>query len=314
MATGRAGEEMEGKAMGRRGQGRSVRWMGVAAAGVLLALSASCTKQSPPQRPYIHTTKAFDNVFGTLPDLPIPAPCHATVVYFPSGASPGEFRPVPVFIVEQGKEETLAVRTAIRGIETGDGPADAIRKEVAYVFPPGSDLLSLSHESGVARIRAGGAFRAAAFSRADGEKAAMALALTVAQFGISGEVELTDEAGTVLFRAKAEGARTADPGPPTLLGLMAIREDEGRPPAVLSVLFDRPVFVDEIAYYPPGGNSPYPGKVYSTGFGMTAELHPEPPVSFDAEAGYRIRYSVRDGKGRRTSGDAKWTPRVVTRH
>lgn len=286
----------------------------IAAAGVLLALLASCSKQSPPREPFIHTTKAFDALFGELPDLPIPAPSHAAVVYFPSAASPEEFRPVPVFIVEQGKEEKLAVRTAIRGIETGEGPVDAIRKEIAYPFPTGSDLLSIDQEGGVARIRVGGAFRAAALSRAEGETAAKALALTVSQFGNSGEVDLTDEAGKVHFGAKAEGARPADPGPPVLLGLMAIREDDGHPPAVLSVLFDRPVFVEEISWYPPGGESPYPGKTYSTGFGMTAELHPESAVSFDGNAQYRIRYSVRDGKGRRTSGDAKWVPKVITRH
>lgn len=282
--------------------------------GVLLALAASCSKQSPPQNPYIHTTKAFDEVFGVLPDLPIPAPCHATVVYFPAAGSPGAFRPVPVFIVEQGKEEFLAVRTAIRGIETGDGPADAVLENISYPFPPGSDLRSFEHEGGVARIRVGGAFRADGYPSAKGVEAATALALTVAQFGTSTEVDLTDEEGKAHFKAKADVARTADPGPPILMGLMAVREDEGQPPASLSVLFDRPVFVEEIAFFPPGGDAPYPGKVYSTGFGMTAELHPEPAISFDETTEYRIRYSVRDGKGRKARGDARWIPRVVTRH
>jgi len=289
-------------------------WVGIASAGVLLALHASCSKQSPPQKPFLHTTQAFEAVFGELPDLPIPAPCHATVVYFPSADSPGRFRPLPIFIVEQGKEEYLAVRTAVRGIETGEGPADAIRKEIAYPFPAGSDLLSIDHEAGVARIRVGGSFRAAALSRARGEAAAEALALTIAQFGASTAVDLTDESGKEHFRAKAEEARTMDPGPPILLGLMAIREDDGGPPAILSALFDRPVFVEEIAIFPPEGNSPYPGKVFSTGFGMTAELHPAAAVAFDGNAEYRVRFSVRDGKGRRSSGDAKWKPRVVTRH
>lgn len=288
---------------------------GIIAAGAaaLIAL-ASCSKQSPPRKPLIHKTKAFDDVFGEVPPLPVAGPGNAAVVYFPSAASPEQFRPVPVFIVEQGKEEALAVRTAIRGIETGEGPADAIMEEIAYPFPTGSDLLSIDHEGGIARIRIGGAFRAAALSRAEGETAAKSLALTVAQFGKSGEVDLTDEAGDVHFGAKAEDTRVADPGPPILLGLMAIREEEGQPPGVLSVLFDRPVFVEGISWYPPGGQSPYPGKVYSTGFGMTAELHPEPAVSFDGGVAYRVRYTVRDGKGRRTSGDAKWVPDVVTRH
>lgn len=289
--------------------------LGIAGAGVLAAaLLASCSKQSPPQKPYIHTTKAFDAVFGEIPSLPLPGPSHATVAYFPSSVEAGKFRPVPIFSAEPGKEERLVVGAVIRGIETDEGPAEAIRKEITHAFPPGSELLSLDHEGGVARIRVGGTFRAAALSPAERNTAAKALALTVAQFGNSTAVDVTDLAGKVHFKAKAEEARTADPGPPILLGLMAIREDDGQPPAVLSVLFDRPVFVEEISYYPPGGDAPYPGKVYSTGFGMTAELHPEPAVSFDAKAGYRVRYSVRDGKGRRTGGDTEWSPKVVTRH
>ena len=284
------------------------------AAAMMLALPVSCSRTSPPQKPYLHTTKAFDALFGQLPDLPVPGPCHATVVYFPSAAAPGEFRPVPVFIVEQGKEERLAVRTAIRGIGTGEGPADAIRSEIQAPFPEGADLLSLEHDGGVARIRVGGAFRAADLPPARREIAAKALALTVAQFGASSAVDVTDREGGIHFGAKAEDAKTADPGPPIPLGVMAIREEDGRPPAVLSVLFDRPVFVEEISFHPPGGNSPYPGEVYSTGFGMTVELHPAPGVSFDGNSGYRVRFSVRDGRGRRNSGDAKWTPKVVTRH
>lgn len=294
--------------------GRWWRWAGIAFAGGLLALQASCSKQSPPQKPLIHTTRAFDEIFGTLPDLPVPAPCHATVIYFPSIASPGSFRPLPIFIVEQGKEEFLAVRTAVRGIESGEGPADAIRKEITSPFPPGSDLLSIDHDGGTAGIRVGGSFRAAALSRDRGAEAATALALTVAQFGTSSSVDLTDETGKVHFRAKAEEVRTVDPGPPILLGLMAVREKEGEDPSVLSVLFDRPVFVEEISFFPPSSDVPYPGKVYSTGFGMTAELHPAAAVAFDGSVEYRIRFTVRDGKGRRSSGDAKWKPRVVTRH
>jgi len=294
--------------------GRWLRWAGIAFAGGLLALQASCSKQSPPQKPLIHTTRAFDEIFGTLPDLPVPAPCHATVVYFPSIASPGTFRPLPIFIVEQGKEEFLAVRTAVRGIANGEGPADAIRKEIASSFPPGSDLLSIDHERGIAGIRVGGSFRAAALSRDRGAEAATALALTIAQFGNSTAADLTDETGEVHFRAQANEARVEDLGPPDLLGLMAIREKAGEDPSVLSVLFDRPVFVEEISFFPPSADAPYPGKVYSTGFGMTAELHPAAAVAFDGSAEYRIRFTVRDGKGRRSSGDAKWKPRLVTRH
>jgi hypothetical protein len=95
---------------------------------------------------------------------------------------------------------------------------------------------------------------------------------------------------------------------------MAIREEETLPPSVLSVLFDRPVSVEEAAFYPPGDTTPYPGKVYSTGFGMTLEFHPDQKVSFDPEKDYRVRLSVRDGEGRKTSQERNWRPKAVTRH
>jgi hypothetical protein len=95
---------------------------------------------------------------------------------------------------------------------------------------------------------------------------------------------------------------------------MAIREKDDRPPGVLSGFFDRPVFVEEIACYPPGRDAPYPGKFYSTGFGMSVGLYPEPAVIFGGNAEYRIRYSVRDRKGRRTNGEAGRIPRLVTHH
>ena len=47
---------------------------------------------------------------------------------------------------------------------------------------------------------------------------------------------------------------------------MAIREEEDQSPGVLSVLFDRPVFVEDAAFYPPGGTAQVSVKIYSTGF------------------------------------------------
>lgn len=82
-----------------------------------------------------------------------------------------------------------------------------------------------------------------------------------------------------------------DPGNPKALGLLAIREDKGKPATTLPLLFDRPVFAEGIAFFPPGGDSPYP----------------------DAKDSFRIRVSVRDGKGRKTIEDRQWIPKVVVR-
>ncbi|HJX15810.1 MAG TPA: hypothetical protein VJ386_08745 [Candidatus Deferrimicrobiaceae bacterium] len=95
---------------------------------------------------------------------------------------------------------------------------------------------------------------------------------------------------------------------------MAIREEEDQSPGVLSVLFDRPVFVEDAVFYPLGGTAQVSGKIYSTAFGMTLEFHPEPKISFDPGKEYRVRLSVRDGKGRKTSEERNWRPKAETRH
>jgi hypothetical protein len=285
----------------------------VAGAAMLVVL-ASCSKQSPPQKPLIHTTKAFDDVFGEVPPLPIPGPCFATVAYFPSSLEPDKFRPIPIFSLEQGKEEALVVRTVILGIEMENGPADTLLKEIVHPFPTGSELVSLSYDGGLAKVTVGGSFRGESLSAVQKEKAAKALALTVSQFGKADRVEVTDEAGAVRFGSAAREAEAVDIGSPKVLGLMAIREGDGQPPTVLSVLFDRPVFIEDAAFYLPGGTEPLPGKFYSTGFGMSLELRPEPKISFDPEREYRIQLSVRDGKGRRTEDERRWRPKAVTRY
>lgn len=92
------------------------------------------------------------------------------------------------------------------------------------------------------------------------------------------------------------------------------REEEGKPPNVLSVLFDRPVFVEDAAFLDAGGGASYPGKVYSTGFGMSLEFHPGEKIAFDPEREYRVRLTVRDGKGRTASVEQEWRPKTATRH
>lgn len=283
----------------------------IAAAAVLAAavLAAGCSRQSPPQKALVHTTKAFDAVFGELPPISVPGPCYATVAYFPAARDPGKVRPVPIFSVEQGKEERLSVRTVIRGI-AGAGDFSA---KIAPPFPPGSDLDALSVDGGVAKIKVGGPFRAVDFTADGRELAARALALTVAQFGMAREVDVTDAAGTAHFRGTVEEEAVVDIGQPEILGLLAIKEKLDRPATVLSVLFDRPVFVEDVAFFPPGGKDPVAGKIYATGFGMTAELHPDSAVSLNTRDAWRVKVDVRDGKGRRTIEERNLIAREVTR-
>ncbi len=293
--------------LGRRHvlRGAAATAAALAAAGVL----AGCARPSPPQKPLIHTTTAFDAIFGALPPMSVPGPCYATVAYFPSASEPGTLRPVPIFSAEQGKETWLSVRTVIRGIPDAGGFA----ARIAPPFPAGSDLASLSAEGGVAKIAIAGSFRAADFPPGRRDAAARALALTVAQFGEAREVDVTDAAGTAHFRGTADGAAVAEIGAPEVLGLLAIKEKQDRPATVLSVLFDRPVFVDDIAFFPPGAKDPVPGKIYATGFGMTAELHPDRAVSLNTRDAWRVKVKVRDGKGRGTLVDRSWIPREVAR-
>lgn len=315
MGSGRTGPGQGGKFGVKRREGTRWRLMPfLAASTILLAGLASCAKQPPPEKPLLRTTKAFDEIFGELPQLPLPAAAYATVAYFPSSLEPGKFRPVPIFSVEPGKEEELVVRTVIRGIGTEEGPANALLAEIVHPFPDGSDLSSLTDDGGKAKVEVGGSFRAESLSGAQKEKAARALALTVSQFGKAETVEVTDDSGKVTFGAEARSAEVVDIGSPKILGLLAVREEEGKPPSVLSVLFDRPVFVEDAAFLDAGGGASYPGKVYSTGFGMSLEFHPGEKIAFDPEREYRVRLTVRDGKGRKASVEQEWRPKTATRH
>jgi len=304
---GRSGRKNRTRSRGAGATGAVL--VAVAAVFVAAALAAGCSRQSPPQKALIHTTKAFDAIFGELPPISVPGPCYATVAYFPSAREPGKVLPVPIFSAEQGKEERLSVRTVIRGIAGAGG----LSAKIAPPFPPGSDLDALSVEGGVAKIKVGGPFRAVDFPAVAREAAARALALTVAQFGKAREIDVTDATGTAHFRGTAEEAAVADVGPPEVLGLLAIKEKMDRPATVLSVLFDRPVFVEDIAFVAQGANVPVAGKLYATGFGMTAELHPDRAVSLNTRDAWRVKVKVRDGKGRRADEDRSWTPKEVTR-
>jgi hypothetical protein len=294
-----------------------IRWKRatvLVAGTIALAGLVSCAKRPPLEKPVLHKTKSFEEIYGEVPSLPLPASAYAAVGFFPSSVEPERFRPVPVFSVEKGKEEMIVVRTVIRGIGTGSAPPDPLLAEIVNLFPMGADLTSLTYEGGVAKVTVGGSFRAESLSGAQKEKAGKALALAVSQFGKADRVEVTDGSGTVWFDAGAGGAEVVDIGPPKILGLLAIREEEEKPPVVLSVLFDRPVFVQDAAFYPAGEDTPISGKVYSTGFGMTLEFHPEPKISFDPEKTYRLRLTVRDGKGRKADLAQDGKPKPVVRH
>lgn len=203
------------------------------AAGILAAAAfgavalVACTSSPAPQKPPVHTTKAFDAIYGEMPPMTVPGSTLAMVAYFPSAREPGKYLPAPLISAEQGKEEMLSVRTVIQGVE-----AEGFSEEVSFPFPPGSDLDSLSYGGGMGRIRVGGRFKAADLSPGQGERAAKALALTVAQFGKATSVEFTDSEGKAHFSGKSA---------------------------------------------------------------------------------YRVRVAIRDGKGRKTSGDKEWTPNEATR-
>jgi germination protein M len=275
---------------------------------ILIAALAACTAPSVAPKPAVNTTKAFDAVYGDLPPIPLQGPAYATVVYFPAAKAPGRFLTAPIFTTEEGKVEFLTVRTAVRGIDQ-----EAFGKGIALPFPKGSDLISFRREQGKALIRLGGTFRADRMSKKQGEIAAASLFLTVEQFGKVSSLEIADAEGRTVFDGRPEAARAVDPGNPRALGLLAIQEESQKPATALSVLFDRPVSVEEIAFFPSGGGSPFPGKSYATGFGMSVEFHPDPGIAFDTKAAYRIRFKVRDGKGRSAEGDLQWIPKEVVR-
>jgi hypothetical protein len=259
-------------------------------------------------KPFVHVTGAFTEIFGELPSMPMPGPCYATVAYFPSTKEPGRFRPAAIFTTEQGKEEQLTVRTVVRGIRD----AGTFSEEVILPFAEGAELSGYTVEKGVAHIVVGGSFRIEQILEADRKRAAQALALTAVQFGKATSVDLTDTEGKIHITAEAKGNLPVDVGNPKTIGVLAVSEKAGEPAGMLSVNFDRPVVVEQIAFAPAGGDD-YPGESYTTGFGMTAEFHPKPAETFSGTRKYGVRMTVRDGKGRKTSGETIWNPKEVVR-
>jgi hypothetical protein len=168
----------------RRGRGAQERESGggagagrrIAALTALFALLAACSSPPPPAKPALRTTKAFDAVFGELPPIPLQAPAYASVVYFPAAKAPGRYLPAPIFTTEDGKEEFLTVRTAVRGVDQ-----ETFAKEVDLPFPKGTDLASYARRDGKAVVGLGGNLRAATMSKIEKERAAGSLFLTVEQ-------------------------------------------------------------------------------------------------------------------------------------
>lgn len=291
----------------RAGIGAAMRLRAVAALLLSAALSACSAPARPPQ-PQVESDKAFDSFFGGLPPIPVQGPAFATVVYFPKADDAGKYLPAPIFTTDSGKVEFLTMRTAVRGIDQ-----EEFSRQVAIPFPKGTDLVSFRQEGGKVTVRLGGAFRADAVPKTQMERAAGALVLTAEQFGKVASLKIEDAAGEVVFSGLPPAAPVADPGNPRLLALLAIREEKGRPATALSLLFDRPVFVEEVGFYPPAGDSPYPGKSYATGFGMSVEFHPDQGITFGPGDAYRVRFKVRDGKGRTTEEDVRRVPKDVVR-
>lgn len=295
-------------APGRCGGAALAAMWRVAAALLAAATLAACSPPDAPRKPAVEVSKAFDDVFGALPLIPVEGPAFATVVYFPAADDSGNCVPAPIFLTDADKASFLTVRTAVRGIDQ-----EEFARGVAMPYPKGTDLVSFRQGRGKATIRLGGTFRAGAVSKKEMLRAAGALALTVRQFGSVAALEIEDAAGEVVFSGTPPSARVADPGNPRVLGLLAIRDGERKPATALSVLFDRPVFVQEIGFFPPGGGSAYAGKSYATGFGMSVEFHPEPGITFPPGDAYRIRFNVRDGKGRTTQEELRRVPKEVVR-
>jgi hypothetical protein len=275
---------------------------------LLSAVLAACSPAQPPAAATVRTTKAFDNVYGALPPIPVQAPAFASVVYFPAADGSGRYATAPIFTTDESRTAFLTMRTAVRGIDQAE-----FAKGIALPFPKGADLSGFSLEHGKATVFLGGTFRAGRMSKKEAERAAGGLFLTASQFGDVASLAIEDSAGKELYRGRPASAQALDPGNPRVLGLLAIRERSGEAASAMSLLFDRPVFVDEITFSPSHGVAPYGGKTYATGFGMSVEFHPGPGVTFDAKQPCRIGFKVRDGKGRKADGALERVPEQVVR-
>ncbi len=244
-------------------------------------------------------TAAYRAAFGSPPGTE-GVRCRAAVVFLPGmgrSGSPGRLGPVPLISVSPDRIVEQAARVVVEGY-----PERPRFLAVPPAFPPGSRLLGVDIRDETATVRV------APGAGTPHPLALHALALTLTQFDGISAVALALEGREP---GPATGPRTdlaEPPGPPRLIDVLSTRSPD-QAPAEIDVLFDRPVEVLEL-WIAAADGTPVPGRLYTSMFDMAAVLRPGDPGVIREGLPLRVRWEVKDRKGRHGRGERQVTLRI----
>jgi hypothetical protein len=276
----------------------------------LFLLPACTKKQEPPpaKQVRISATKAYEKYFGPAPTTD-KGTCYAFVIYFPSAKEMGKVAPFPFFTFDEGSIKKVAVERFIGGMGVGSYAGEFLQP-----FPAGTHLLGVAQDKGTVIVNFSKEILSAKIDDASGKAALNALALTLSQFAgvkdVRVQVEGKDEEKILGFDLKnrplvPDETAVAQPAPPRLLSVTAVKDKGAKNVEEVSAYFDRPVEVQELSMSGHEGKS-FPGDVYHSVFDMAAVLKPKDPSIFKERMPIKVRWKVTDKLGRHAEGDNVW--------
>ena len=285
-------------------------------AALLVFTLTACKKkeeQNSAKPSRISATTAYEKYFGPAPTTD-KGTCYAFVIYFPSAKEPGKVVPFPFFTFDESTIRKIAVERFIGGMEVG-----SYMGEFLQPFSAGTHLLGMSEEKGVVTVD----FSKEILSGRANQALFDALALTVSQFngvkgvrilvegkdqGIVAGKEVADFLGRDGLKRQAltiNEDRVAEPGPPRLLSVTAVKDKGTKNVEDVNAYFDRPVDIREFSMTDRAGK-PLSGEIFHSVFDMAAVLKPKDPSMFRARMPIKVRWKVIDKKGRQANGDNVW--------
>lgn len=280
--------------------------------GFLVCSLVACSKkqkQVPVKTSRIAATRAYEKYFGPAPttDKGI---CYAFVIYFPSAREPGKVVPFPFFTFDEDSTKKVAVERLLGGMEVG-----SYRGEFLQPFPTGMRLLGIAQNKGTVTVNFGREILTAKVDGTAAKAALNALVLTLSQFTGITEVRVHadgNDAETFLgYGLQKDRALVPDetvvaqPSPPRMLSLTAVKDKDANNVEEVDAYFDRPVEVQELSMTDRTGK-PFAGDTYLSVFDMAAVLKPKDPGLFQERMPIKVRWIVTDKLGRRAEGDSEW--------
>jgi germination protein M len=279
---------------------------------------AACTgKEAPPpaKATRISATRAYEKYFGPAPTSD-KGTCFAFVIYFPSAREGGKAVPFPFFTFDEGSIKKVAVDRLLGGMDVASYSGEFIQ-----AFPAGTRLLGMTQEKGTVTLDFSKEILNPKAGEAAGKAALNALVLTLSQFaGIENvRVQVEGKEGKILGYAISKGqplfpdeAAIAQPSPPRLLSVTAVKDKGAKDVETVNAYFDRPVEIQELTMTDQQGK-PFAGDTYQSVFDMAAVLKPKDPGVFKERMPIKVRWKVTDKVGRHAEGDSVW-PMEVKEH